>query len=168
MVTAFVFWIGTLLLAVVVVSTSGIPSVHYSTRAWVAVAEQGLLATASTTVLWNWGLKQVPASQAGIFINLEPLVGAILGVSLLHEVLGITALAGGANYRRSHLFRLQARRQYPSREQLAVRLKEKPTLNLCSFHKSQVLLVVVRHAINLRLIRLSFVVTVLTRDGVLE
>jgi drug/metabolite transporter (DMT)-like permease len=27
---------------------------------------------------------------------LEPLVGAILGVSLLHEVLGITALAGGA------------------------------------------------------------------------
>ncbi len=29
-------------------------------------------------------------------MNLEPLVGAILGVSLLHEVLGITALAGGA------------------------------------------------------------------------
>jgi drug/metabolite transporter (DMT)-like permease len=39
---------------------------------------------------------RVPASQAGIFVNLEPLVGAILGVSLLHEVLGITALAGGA------------------------------------------------------------------------
>jgi drug/metabolite transporter (DMT)-like permease len=96
MVTAFVFWIGTILLAVVVVTASGIPSVHYSTRVWVAVAEQGLLATASTTVLWNWGLKQVPASQAGIFINLEPLVGAILGVSLLHEVLGISALAGGA------------------------------------------------------------------------
>jgi drug/metabolite transporter (DMT)-like permease len=96
MVTAFVFWIGTIFLAVVVVTTSGIPSVHYSTRVWAAVAEQGLLATASTTVLWNWGLKQVPASQAGIFINLEPLVGAILGVSLLHEVLGISALAGGA------------------------------------------------------------------------
>jgi drug/metabolite transporter (DMT)-like permease len=96
MVTAFVFWIGSILLAVVVVTTSGIPSVHYPTRVWVAVAEQGLLATASTTVLWNWGLKQVPASHAGIFINLEPLVGAILGVSLLHEVLGITALAGGA------------------------------------------------------------------------
>ncbi len=47
-------------------------------------------------MLWNWGLKQVPASRAGIFVNLEPLVGAILGVSLLHEVLGITALAGGA------------------------------------------------------------------------
>jgi drug/metabolite transporter (DMT)-like permease len=96
MVTAFVFWIGTILLAVVVFTTSGIPSVHYSTRVWVAVAEQGLLATASTTVLWNWGLKQVPTSQAGIFVNLEPLVGAILGVSVLHEVLGRMAIAGGA------------------------------------------------------------------------
>jgi hypothetical protein len=29
-------------------------------------------------------------------VNLEPLVGAILGVWLLHEVLGITSMAGGA------------------------------------------------------------------------
>jgi drug/metabolite transporter (DMT)-like permease len=94
-VTASVYWIGTMFLAAVVVIASGVPSVHYSTRAWVAVAEQGLLATASTTLLWNWGLKRIPASQAGIFVNLEPLVGAILGVWLLHENLGITALAGG-------------------------------------------------------------------------
>jgi drug/metabolite transporter (DMT)-like permease len=71
-------------------------SLTTSIRAWVAVAEQGLLATASTTVLWNWGLKRVPASQAGIFVNLEPLVGTILGVSLLCEVLGRMAVAGGA------------------------------------------------------------------------
>jgi drug/metabolite transporter (DMT)-like permease len=95
MVTAFVFWVGTILLVILVMTTSGVPSLHCSTRAWIAVAEQGLLATASTTLLWNWGLKRVPASQAGVFVNLEPLVGAILGVSLLHEVLGITALAGG-------------------------------------------------------------------------
>jgi len=95
-VTALVFWIGTVLLALLVIITSGVPSLHYSTRAWVAVAEQGFFATASTTVLWNWGLKRVPASQAGIFVNLEPLVGAILGVVLLHENLGIMALAGGA------------------------------------------------------------------------
>jgi drug/metabolite transporter (DMT)-like permease len=94
-VTASVYWIGTILLAVVVVTTSGIPSIHYSTRVWVAVAEQGFLATTAATVLWNWGLKWVPASQAGIFVNLEPLVGAILGVSLLHEALGMMALVGG-------------------------------------------------------------------------
>jgi drug/metabolite transporter (DMT)-like permease len=96
MVTAFVYWIGTAILAAVVITTWGVPSAHYSTSAWVAVAEQGLLATASTTVLWNWGLKRVSASQAGIFVNLEPLVGAILGVSLLHEVLGWMTLVGGA------------------------------------------------------------------------
>lgn len=94
-VTAFVYWIGMLLLAAVVVTTFRVPSLHYSTRAWIAVAEQGLLATASTTLLWNWGLKRVPASQAGIFVNLEPLVGAMLGLALLHEALGIIALAGG-------------------------------------------------------------------------
>lgn len=96
MVTALVFWIGTAILAVVVVTIAGVPSLHYSSRAWMAVAEQGILATASTTVLWNWGLKRVPASQAGIFANLEPLVGAILGVFVLHEVLGRMALMGGA------------------------------------------------------------------------
>jgi drug/metabolite transporter (DMT)-like permease len=96
MVTAFVYWIGGVLLASFVITTWGVPSVHYSTRAWVAVAEQGLFATATTTLLWNWGLKRVPASKAGIFVNLEPLVGAILGVFILHEVLGKVALAGGA------------------------------------------------------------------------
>jgi drug/metabolite transporter (DMT)-like permease len=51
MVTVFVYWIGILLLAAVVVTTFGVPSLHYSTRVWIAVAEQGLLATASTTLL---------------------------------------------------------------------------------------------------------------------
>ena len=69
MVTAFVSWIGTLILTAVVITTSGVPSLHYSKPVWVAVAEQGLLATASTTVLWNWGLKRVPTLQAGIFVN---------------------------------------------------------------------------------------------------
>jgi len=95
-VTAFVYWIGTILLAVVVLATFGIPSLHYSSRAWIALVEQGFFATSAATILWNWGLKQVPASHAGIFVNLEPLVGAILGVSLLHEVLGKMAIAGGA------------------------------------------------------------------------
>lgn len=96
LVTASVYCIGTLMLVAVVTTTSGLPSVHYSFRAWVAVAVLGLFATAATAMLWNWGLKRVPESQAGIFINLEPLVGAILGVTVLHEILGRMALAGGA------------------------------------------------------------------------
>ena len=96
MVTAFVFWIGGAMLIPIVFATDGVPSFHYSAGAWIALAWQGLLATATTTVLWNWALKRVAASEAGIFVNLEPLIGAILGVSFLHEVLGRMALAGGA------------------------------------------------------------------------
>jgi drug/metabolite transporter (DMT)-like permease len=39
------------------------------------------------------GTEAGPASQAGIFVSLESLVGAILGVFILHEM---TALAAGA------------------------------------------------------------------------
>src|SRR6185437_15584814 len=49
------------MLAVAVVAIHGIPPVHYSRRAWLAVVAQGLLVTAATTLLWNWGLKRVPA-----------------------------------------------------------------------------------------------------------
>ena len=55
----------------------------------------GLLATTVTTYLWNWGLAQVPASQAGVFLNLEPVVGAVLGVVVLHDVLGPFGVVGG-------------------------------------------------------------------------
>jgi len=94
-VTAVVFWLGLLQVAAFALLTSGVPSLHYSHRVWFAVAAQGIFATAVTTLLWNWGLSRVPASQAGIFVNLEPLVGSILGVLLLHESLGAMAIAGG-------------------------------------------------------------------------
>ncbi len=53
MVTACVYWIGMLLLAVVVVTTFGVPPRHYSIGAWIAVAEQGLLAIASTKLSYG-------------------------------------------------------------------------------------------------------------------
>ena len=96
LVTASVYCIGTLMLAAVVTTASGLPSVHYSFRAWVAVAELGLLATAAAAVLWNWGLKRVPNRRQEFSINLEPLVGTILGVWDLLRDPGKTAFAGGA------------------------------------------------------------------------
>lgn len=95
-VTAVVLWIGTVMLLLMGLAMEGLPALHYSARTWAAVAAQGLLATTITTLLWNWGLSRVPASEAGIFVNLEPFVGAILGVFLLHENLGPAALLGGA------------------------------------------------------------------------
>jgi len=67
-----------------------------SLRAWLALAASGLLCTASTTLLWNWGLTQIPASQAGVLLNMEPLIGSLLGVFLLREGLGPSARTGGA------------------------------------------------------------------------
>jgi len=34
---------------------------HFSLAVWGAAAAQGLLATASAYLAWNWGLKRVPA-----------------------------------------------------------------------------------------------------------
>jgi len=96
-VTAWVTISGTLMLAVCVPFLYGIPPVaHVSPRVWVATAASGLLCTASTTLLWNWGIQKVPVSQAGVLLNLEPLLGSILGIFLLGDSLGPSALIGGA------------------------------------------------------------------------
>jgi drug/metabolite transporter (DMT)-like permease len=73
-----------------------LPFAHVSLTAWVALAASGLLCTATTTLLWNWGIHHVPASRAGVFLNIEPALGSYLGVQLLGEHLGPHAWAGGA------------------------------------------------------------------------
>ena len=96
-ITAYGVTAGTLMLAIWVPLTWGIPPVHgISLKAWAALAASGLLCTTTTTLLWNWGLTQVPASQAGVLLNLEPLIGSLLGVFLLREHLGGLAWLGGA------------------------------------------------------------------------
>lgn len=72
------------------------PFAHVSVTAWLALAISGLLCTATTTLLWNWGIHQVPASRAGVFLNIEPALGSVLGVELLGEKLGPYAWLGGA------------------------------------------------------------------------
>jgi drug/metabolite transporter (DMT)-like permease len=96
-VTAYGLLAGTLMLAVWIPLTQGLPPVRgVSLKAWAALAASGILCSAITTLLWNWGLTQVPASQAGVLLNMEPLIGSLLGVFLLHEVLGPLAWLGGA------------------------------------------------------------------------
>lgn len=95
-VTAYGLSTGTVMLAAWVFTVDGPPPVHISRTAWLALAASGLLCTASTTLLWNWGLTRVPASRAGVFLNLEPMIGSLLGVGLLGEHLGPAAWIGGA------------------------------------------------------------------------
>ncbi|MBV8674499.1 MAG: DMT family transporter [Acidobacteriaceae bacterium] len=96
-VTAYGVLSGTAMLVVWVLATSGPPPVHgISSRVWFALAASGLLCTASTMLLWNWGIHRVPASRAGVFLNIEPAMGSILGVALLGDRLGPGAWVGGA------------------------------------------------------------------------
>ncbi len=105
-VTAYTIYSGTIMLAVWVLGpwllsplthykVQPLPFAHVSPTAWVALAISGLLCTATTTLLWNWGIHYVPASRAGVFLNIEPALGSVLGVELLGEHLGPYAWVGG-------------------------------------------------------------------------
>ena len=106
-VTAYTILSGTLMLVVWILGPwalsplthqkiQPLPFAHVSATAWVALAISGLLCTATTTLLWNWGIHHVPASRAGVFLNIEPALGSWLGVELLGEHLGPYAWIGGA------------------------------------------------------------------------
>ena len=96
-VTAWGLVLGTLMLGAWVVAQDGLPPVHGLRPAvWWSLAASGVLCTAVTTLLWNWGNAHVPASRAGVFLNIEPALGSVLGVELLGDHLGPLAWVGGA------------------------------------------------------------------------
>jgi drug/metabolite transporter (DMT)-like permease len=94
-VTAWMLIIGT---AMLVLGTELWHPVRFqfSAAVWAAAIAQGFFATASAYLLWNWALAQVPASRAGVFLNLEPILGTLLGVVFLREALGWLTILGGA------------------------------------------------------------------------
>jgi O-acetylserine/cysteine efflux transporter len=55
-----------------------------------------LAGTVLPTSLFAFGQSRVSADVAGAFLNLEPLVGAIMGMALFAEPAGPTQMAGGA------------------------------------------------------------------------
>ena len=56
----------------------------------------GVVITGLGYLAWNWGLAQVEASRAAVFLTVQPIAGALLGVLFLHEPLTAFTLAGGA------------------------------------------------------------------------
>lgn len=94
--TAYQFVFGVLWLAPLALGIEGRPDFGLSVTAWSAIVGLGLGCTALTFWLWNWGMLRAQAAKAGLFGNLEPVVGTALGVAVLGEVLGPAAWAGGA------------------------------------------------------------------------
>ncbi len=67
-----------------------------STSALLAVAGLVLAGTVLPTALFAFGQSRVSADVAGAFLNLEPLVGAIIGTALFANPAGLLQLTGGA------------------------------------------------------------------------
>lgn len=96
-ITSWGLLTGTSMLAVWVLFSDGPPPVRgIGLPVWLAAAASGLLSTAASTLLWNWGMHRVPASRAGVFLNIEPALGSILGITLLGDRLGRSAWFGAA------------------------------------------------------------------------
>ena len=93
--TAIMIAIGTIVLVAFVGISQGDQIFHaYPLRAMLAVAASGVFSTAASTVLWNIGLRTVDASRAGVFVNFEPLVGALCGVLIFGDAFGWQLLTG--------------------------------------------------------------------------
>jgi drug/metabolite transporter (DMT)-like permease len=54
-----------------------------------------LVVTALGYLVWNYALERVEAPKLAVFINVQPVVGALLGVWWLHEPLTVFIVAGG-------------------------------------------------------------------------
>lgn len=52
--------------------------------------------TALAYLAWNWALERVPAPRAAIFLTVQPIAGALLGVVLLGDAFTAFTAAGGA------------------------------------------------------------------------
>lgn len=93
--TAWILIAGTLALIPIVLVT-GPPPILLSPTTWGALMALSVGSTIGAFTLWNWGAGRLPAGRAGVFLNLEPVAGAFLGVTLLGDPLGVSLVAGGA------------------------------------------------------------------------
>jgi O-acetylserine/cysteine efflux transporter len=67
-----------------------------SASALIATLALVFAGTVGPTALFAFGQSRVTADVAGAFLNIEPLVGALLGMALFADPLGPVQLAGGA------------------------------------------------------------------------
>jgi drug/metabolite transporter (DMT)-like permease len=66
-----------------------------SMRGWIAIAGLGIFGSGLAYIMYYDALRELPASQLGVFLNIEPLVTMILAAPLLGEPITLTTLLGG-------------------------------------------------------------------------
>ncbi len=65
-------------------------------RGWAAILMLGFFGSGLAYIAWYDALQALPASQLGVFLNLEPLVTTLLAALMLNEPLTLLVLLGGA------------------------------------------------------------------------
>jgi len=73
----------------------GAPKLTLSPLAWGGIVGQGLLSTLLATAAWQFGSARVGSATAGVFINIEPLLGSVLGVVFFGDRLTLGLGVGG-------------------------------------------------------------------------
>lgn len=73
----------------------GPPDLTLSPTAWGGIVAQGIFCTLLATAAWQYGLARVGSTTAGVFVNMEPLAGAVIGVALFGDVLTLPIIFGG-------------------------------------------------------------------------
>lgn len=73
----------------------GPPKLDVSAGAWAGIIGQGVLSTLFATAAWQWGASRTSSASAGVFINLEPLFGATVGVLAFGDAITLALGIGG-------------------------------------------------------------------------
>jgi len=68
---------------------------RWSATALIGTAYLGMVITALGYLVWNWVLERVEAPRLALFIKVQPVVGALLGVWWLREPLTAFTVIGG-------------------------------------------------------------------------
>lgn len=94
-VTAVTLIVATVTILPIAFFMHGAPKLDLSPAAWGGIVGQGVLSTLLATAAWQFGSSRVGAASAGVFINIEPLMGAALGVLLFGDHLSLALGLGG-------------------------------------------------------------------------
>lgn len=71
----------------------GMPEI--SGKAWAGIIYLGVFASALAYFLYNRALESLPAAQVGNFLNLNPVIGALIAVIFLKDIFTPWQMAGG-------------------------------------------------------------------------
>jgi drug/metabolite transporter (DMT)-like permease len=73
----------------------GAPVATWTPLVWLGLGYIAIVSTVIAFFLWNWGFAQMDAGKGAVYFFLQPVVGSVLGWSLLGEQLGLGFFLGG-------------------------------------------------------------------------